>query len=92
MGASLKAGGGGRGRGRRGRHAPMSEINVTPMVDVMLVLLITFMVAAPLLQVGIPVDRRFEEYLSRRRGAGHCRSAFRDRARPYGRHTCGRFL
>ena len=56
MGASLKAGGGGRGRGRRGRHAPMSEINVTPMVDVMLVLLIIFMVAAPLLQVGIPVD------------------------------------
>ena len=42
--------------GRRGRHAPMSEINVTPMVDVMLVLLIIFMVAAPLLQVGIPVD------------------------------------
>jgi biopolymer transport protein TolR len=56
MGASVKIGGGGRGRGRRGRHAPMSEINVTPMVDVMLVLLIIFMVAAPLLQVGIPVD------------------------------------
>ena len=56
MGASVKVGGGGRGRGRRGRHAPMSEINVTPMVDVMLVLLIIFMVAAPLLQVGIPVD------------------------------------
>jgi len=35
---------------------PMSEINVTPMVDVMLVLLIIFMVAAPLLQVGIPVE------------------------------------
>jgi biopolymer transport protein TolR len=34
----------------------MSEINVTPMVDVMLVLLIIFMVAAPLLQVGVPVD------------------------------------
>ncbi len=48
-----------RGRGRRGRrnkHAPMSEINVTPMVDVMLVLLIVFMVAAPLLTVGVPID------------------------------------
>jgi biopolymer transport protein TolR len=58
MGASIKMGGGGGGRGRRrrGRNAPMSEINVTPMVDVMLVLLIIFMVAAPLLQVGIPVD------------------------------------
>ena len=57
MGMSVSSGGGGgRGRGRRGRKAPMSEINVTPMVDVMLVLLIIFMVAAPLLQVGIPVD------------------------------------
>ena len=57
MGASIKmGGGGGRGRRRHGRNAPMSEINVTPMVDVMLVLLIIFMVAAPLLQVGIPVD------------------------------------
>jgi biopolymer transport protein TolR len=57
MGASIKSGGGGGGRrSRRQRHAPMSEINVTPMVDVMLVLLIIFMVAAPLLQVGIPVD------------------------------------
>ncbi|MAB14898.1 protein TolR [Parvibaculum sp.] len=48
----------GRG-GRRGRYysrPPMSEINVTPMVDVMLVLLIVFMVAAPLLTVGVPVD------------------------------------
>ncbi|MBH0239370.1 protein TolR [Methylobrevis albus] len=51
------AGGGGRGRrGRRGRRAPMSEINVTPFVDVMLVLLIVFMVAAPLLTVGVPID------------------------------------
>ncbi len=56
MGASLKSGGGGGGRRRRGRHAPMSEINVTPMVDVMLVLLIIFMVAAPLLQTGVQVE------------------------------------
>ena len=41
-------------RGRRTR--PMSEINVTPFVDVMLVLLIVFMVTAPLLTVGVPVD------------------------------------
>ena len=45
----------GRGRGRR-HHRPMSDINVTPMVDVMLVLLIVFMVAAPLLTVGVPVN------------------------------------
>ena len=44
--------------GRRGRRrvAPMAEINVTPMVDVMLVLLIIFMVSAPLLTVGVPLD------------------------------------
>lgn len=49
-------GGGGRGR-RRGRsHRPISEINVTPFVDVMLVLLIVFMVTAPLLTVGVPVE------------------------------------
>ena len=41
---------------RRGRKAPMAEINVTPMVDVMLVLLIIFMVTAPLLVSGVPVD------------------------------------
>jgi biopolymer transport protein TolR len=57
MGMSIKAGGGGGGRRRRGRRgAPMSEINVTPMVDVMLVLLIIFMVAAPLLTVGVPIE------------------------------------
>src|ERR1700736_3302632 len=44
------------GRGRRGRRAVMSEINVTPFVDVMLVLLIIFMVSAPLLTVGVPID------------------------------------
>ena len=42
--------------GRRRRAAPMAEINVTPMVDVMLVLLIIFMVTAPLLVAGVPVD------------------------------------
>ncbi len=47
--------GGFRGRLRRHRP-PMSEINVTPMVDVMLVLLIIFMITAPLLTVGVPVD------------------------------------
>lgn len=46
---------GGRGR-RRGRYQPMSEINVTPFVDVMLVLLIVFMISAPLLASGVPVD------------------------------------
>ncbi len=42
--------------GRRRRALPMAEINVTPMVDVMLVLLIIFMVTAPLLVAGVPVD------------------------------------
>lgn len=53
------AGSGGRRRRRRGGRAatqPMSEINITPFVDVMLVLLIIFMVAAPLLTVGVPVE------------------------------------
>src|ERR1700691_3276994 len=44
------------GRGRSARRRPMAEINVTPFVDVMLVLLIVFMVTAPLLTVGVPVD------------------------------------
>jgi biopolymer transport protein TolR len=44
------------GHRRRRRHGIMSEINVTPMVDVMLVLLIIFMVSAPLLTVGVPID------------------------------------
>src|SRR4051812_8150221 len=46
----------GGGRRRRARRGVMAEINVTPMVDVMLVLLIIFMVSAPLLTVGVPID------------------------------------
>jgi biopolymer transport protein TolR len=53
MNMAGSSGGGGR-RGRR--RAVMAEINVTPMVDVMLVLLIIFMVSAPLLTVGVPLD------------------------------------
>jgi biopolymer transport protein TolR len=45
-----------RSGGRRGRIRPMAEINVTPFVDVMLVLLTVFIVTAPLLTVGVPVD------------------------------------
>ena len=45
-----------RKSGRKQRHRPMGEINVTPFVDVMLVLLIVFMVTAPLLTVGVEVD------------------------------------
>ncbi len=58
MGMNVGSGGGGGRRGGRrgGRKAPMSEINVTPMVDVMLVLLIIFMVAAPMMTVGVPID------------------------------------
>ncbi|MBD3786568.1 MAG: ExbD/TolR family protein [Sphingomonadales bacterium] len=59
MGAGVmkKAGGGGRRRrGSRAKGAVMSEINVTPFVDVMLVLLIIFMVAAPMMTVGVPLE------------------------------------
>jgi biopolymer transport protein TolR len=59
MGGGVIQAGGGGGRGtRRPRRStrPMSEINVTPFVDVMLVLLIIFMVAAPLLTVGVPIE------------------------------------
>ncbi len=52
MAAHLRKG----SRTGRSAYKPMSEINVTPMVDVMLVLLIVFMVAAPMLTVGVPVD------------------------------------
>ncbi|RXF73492.1 protein TolR [Hansschlegelia zhihuaiae] len=57
MGMSSGGGGGAaHGARRRRRTHVMSEINVTPMVDVMLVLLIIFMVSAPLLTVGVPID------------------------------------
>ena len=57
MSAGQTGGRGSRGHRRRGRHhGLMSEINVTPFVDVMLVLLIIFMVAAPLLTVGVPIE------------------------------------
>ena len=55
-GGVVKSGGGGGRRRRKSRAMPMSEINVTPVVDVMMVLLIIFMVAAPLLTVGVPVE------------------------------------
>lgn len=54
--ASPVGAGGGRHKHRRRRAKPMSDINVTPFVDVMLVLLIVFMVTAPLLSAGVPVD------------------------------------
>ena len=59
MGAGVvqkDTGGGSRRRRARGRSRPMADINVTPFVDVMLVLLIIFMVAAPMLTVGVPVE------------------------------------
>ncbi|WP_305986885.1 protein TolR [Roseibium sp. MMSF_3544] len=58
MGMQVGSGdaGGGRRSRRRRRTVLMTEINVTPFVDVMLVLLIIFMVAAPLLTVGVPID------------------------------------
>ena len=57
MGMSLAGGAGKRGgRMKRRMYSPMTEINVTPFVDVMLVLLIIFMVSAPLMNVGVPVE------------------------------------
>lgn len=56
MGATLATKTKSRGRRTGGTYRPMAEINVTPFVDVMLVLLIVFMVAAPLLTAGVPVD------------------------------------
>src|SRR4051794_11697264 len=56
MAVAQGGGGGRRGRRRGGSKKAISEINVTPMGDVMLVLLIVFMVAAPLLTVGVPID------------------------------------
>ncbi|MCZ7464300.1 MULTISPECIES: protein TolR [Rhizobium/Agrobacterium group] len=61
MGMSAGGGGGGSGgrrggRGGRRKGGAISEINVTPLVDVMLVLLIIFMVAAPMMTVGVPID------------------------------------
>jgi biopolymer transport protein TolR len=56
MGAASGGGGGGGRRRRRKSRAVMSEINITPMVDVMLVLLIIFMVAAPMMTSGVPID------------------------------------
>ena len=56
MGAGTQARGDGGRRKRRSAYTPMSEINVTPFVDVMLVLLIVFMVTAPLLTVGVPIE------------------------------------
>lgn len=55
MAMGLHSSGGGR-RGKRRGRTPMAEINVTPLVDVMLVLLIIFMVTAPLLKAGVPVE------------------------------------
>ena len=58
MGAGVvkKSGGGGRRRRHRGSSSAMADINITPFVDVMLVLLIIFMVTAPMLTVGVPLE------------------------------------
>jgi biopolymer transport protein TolR len=58
MAMSTAAAGASGGRRRRGarRHRPMSEINMTPFIDVMLVLLVIFMVTAPMMTAGVPLD------------------------------------
>ncbi|PEQ11920.1 protein TolR [Novosphingobium sp. PC22D] len=56
MAMGLAGSGRSRRRGGRGARAPMAEINVTPLVDVMLVLLIIFMVTAPLLKAAVPIE------------------------------------
>jgi biopolymer transport protein TolR len=56
MGMTGPSGGVGGRRGRGGRRAPIADINVTPLVDVMLVLLIIFMITAPLLASAVPID------------------------------------
>src|SRR5580700_2964178 len=56
MAAPIYSGNSRNGGRNGGRYRPMADINVTPLVDVMLVLLVVFMVTAPLLTVGVPVD------------------------------------
>jgi biopolymer transport protein TolR len=56
MGIALNGNKGRKGRRGRASVAPIGDINITPLVDVMLVLLIVFMVAAPLMTMGVPVD------------------------------------
>ncbi len=56
LGGGLGNGTGADGRKRRQRSQPMTQINVTPFVDVMLVLLIVFMITAPLMTVGVPIE------------------------------------
>jgi biopolymer transport protein TolR len=56
MAGIVPTGGGATSRFRRRRYVPIADINVTPLVEVMLVLLVIFMITAPLLQVGVPVD------------------------------------
>ncbi|HUN12327.1 MAG TPA: biopolymer transporter ExbD, partial [Rhabdaerophilum sp.] len=57
MAMAMNAGGAGGGKRRRSRRAaPMADLNMIPFIDVMLVLLVIFMVAAPLLTTGVPVD------------------------------------